>query len=86
VFPIEVPPLRARLEDIPMLAEHFLGLLGDSMPLKRLTPAAMASLRRHTWPGNVRELMHVLERAAILSGSKPVIEDEDVRYRRDSRE
>jgi transcriptional regulator with GAF, ATPase, and Fis domain len=86
VFPIEVPPLRARIEDVPMLAEHFLGLLGDSMPLKRLTPTALASLCSHTWPGNVRELMHVLERAAILSGQKPVIEDEDVRYRRDSRE
>jgi DNA-binding NtrC family response regulator len=86
VFPIEVPPLRARLEDVPKLAEHFLGLLGEAMPLKRLSAPALASLCSHTWPGNVRELMHVLERAAILSGQRPVIEDEDVRYRRDSRE
>jgi len=85
VFPIEVPPLRKRLEDVPMLAEHFLGLLGDAMPRKRLTPSALASLCNHTWPGNVRELMHVLERAAILSGQKTVIDDDDVRYRRDSR-
>jgi transcriptional regulator with GAF, ATPase, and Fis domain len=86
VSPIEVPPLRARLDDVPELAEHFLILLGSAMPKKRLSPSALAMLRAHTWPGNVRELIHVLERAAILSGSNPVIAGEDVRYRRDSRD
>jgi transcriptional regulator with GAF, ATPase, and Fis domain len=85
VFPIEVPPLRKRLEDIPALSDHFLSLIGNSIPRKRLAPSALAMLRAHTWPGNVRELMHVLERAAILSGSSPVIGGEDIRYRRDAR-
>jgi DNA-binding NtrC family response regulator len=82
VFPIETPPLRDRLEDIPALAEHFLDLMGQEGPRKRLHPEALARLREHAWPGNVRELMHVLERGVILSGSNPQIGVEDIRYRR----
>src|SRR5207253_3872091 len=69
VFPVELPPLRKRTEDIPLLAEHFLRLsarkLGRAAP--RLTLAAVQRLQRYDWPGNVRELQHVLERAVITS-------------------
>jgi DNA-binding NtrC family response regulator len=82
VFPIEVPALRTRMEDVSLLAEHFLEQLGQVMPRKRLTAEAEAKLMEHTWPGNVRELMHVLERAAILSGDKMEIGTEEIRFRR----
>jgi DNA-binding NtrC family response regulator len=82
VFPVEVPPLRERLEDIAELAEHFLAALGRRWPRKTLSAAALARLQVHTWPGNVRELAHVLERAAILAGERSVIGVEDVQMRR----
>ena len=85
VFPIEAPPLRERMEDIPALAEHFLQAIGLEMPRKRLGAEAMARLQQHAWPGNVRELMHVLERGAILAGENPEIGAEDIRYRRAQR-
>jgi transcriptional regulator with GAF, ATPase, and Fis domain len=69
VFPVELPPLRQRKEDIPPLAEHFLRMsarkLGRATP--RLTLAAVQRLQQYDWPGNVRELQHVLERAVITS-------------------
>lgn len=68
VVRIRVPPLRERREDIPLLIEHFLGLLPAARDRAiRLTPAAVAELASRSWPGNVRELRHVLERAALLS-------------------
>jgi DNA-binding NtrC family response regulator len=70
VFPIEVPPLRERVEDLPLLANHFLDLLvrlnGEH---KTFAPEAMSVLQERTWPGNIRELRNVVERAYILSGS-----------------
>lgn len=69
VFPIELPPLRERAEDIPTLAEHFLEQsarkLGVHPP--RLSVAQMKELGAYDWPGNVRELQNVIERAAIRS-------------------
>jgi transcriptional regulator with GAF, ATPase, and Fis domain len=69
VFPIELPPLRERREDIAPLAAHFAELgarrLGRASP--RLSQAAVAQLVNHDWPGNVRELQHAVERALILS-------------------
>jgi DNA-binding NtrC family response regulator len=85
VFPIEVPPLRDRIEDIAELAEHFLERMGRDHPRKRLTASALDRLREHLWPGNVRELMHVLERGAILAGTQPEIGAAEIRYRRRSR-
>lgn len=82
VFPIEVPPLRERMQDIAILTEHFLELMGQDAPRKRLAPDAVAKLQEHRWPGNVRELMHVLERGAILAGVNPEIAAADIRYRR----
>jgi transcriptional regulator with GAF, ATPase, and Fis domain len=77
VFPIELPPLRRRAEDIPVLAEHFLDLSARKLgrPKPRLTLADAQRLQRYGWPGNVRELQHVIERAVILAeGDRPVIE------------
>jgi DNA-binding NtrC family response regulator len=85
VFPIELPPLRERMHDIPELACHFLEAIGRESPRQRLAPAALAKLQQHHWPGNVRELMHVLERATILAGANPEIGAADIRYRRAAR-
>lgn len=69
VFPIELPPLRKRVEDIPLLAEHFLGRIArqQGRPHPRLTLANVQELQRYDWPGNVRELQHALERACIIA-------------------
>lgn len=69
VFPVELPPLRNRPEDIPLLAEHFLSLLSRRLgrPKPRLTLANIQTLQKYSWPGNVRELQHVIERAVIIS-------------------
>jgi DNA-binding NtrC family response regulator len=85
VFPIQVPALRERMEDIAELSEYFLQQLGEQSPRKRLTQGAAAKLLEHSWPGNVRELMHVLERAVILAGASPEISDAEIRYRRATR-
>lgn len=71
VFPIEVPPLRKRREDIPLLATHFLELTAKKLNhLKpKLSQASMNQLQSYDWPGNVRELQNVIERAIITSQS-----------------
>jgi DNA-binding NtrC family response regulator len=85
VFPVEVPALRERMEDLDLLAEHVLEQMGQEMPRKRLTAEAMAKLHEHSWPGNVRELMHVLERGAILAGDRMEIGVDEIRLRRATR-
>ena len=68
VFPIHLPTLWERKEDIDLLAEHFLGLLNKQEGTsKELTRAALERLRTHRWPGNVRELRNVVQRAFILA-------------------
>jgi len=69
VFPIQVPPLRERRDDIPLLARHFVELsVKELRCLKpRLTRAAVVQLQSYDWPGNVRELRNVIERAVILA-------------------
>lgn len=66
---IQIPPLRERIEDIPLLADHFLTVFCKKykMPSKRLAPATIKRLEKHLWPGNIRELEHAVERAVILS-------------------
>jgi transcriptional regulator with GAF, ATPase, and Fis domain len=86
VFPLEVPPLRERMEDVPLLAEFLLAEMGKTSPRKRLSAAALGRLQEHDWPGNVRELGHVLERASILSGDAAEIGPEEIRYRKVRRE
>jgi DNA-binding NtrC family response regulator len=85
VFPVDVPALRDRMEDLNLLTEYFLEQMGKEMPKKRLTIEAEAKLHEHHWPGNVRELMHVLERAAILTGDRMEIDADEIRYRRTNR-
>jgi DNA-binding NtrC family response regulator len=76
VFPIRVPPLRDRADDIELLAGHFLEKLNtESGTAKRLTPAALERLRGHTWPGNVRELRNVVERAFIIASGEVIDSD-----------
>ncbi|MCI0573040.1 MAG: sigma-54-dependent Fis family transcriptional regulator, partial [Myxococcaceae bacterium] len=69
VFPIRLPSLRERPEDIRPLAEVLLGRIGEELGRRglRLSPAAATRLEQFAWPGNVRELRNVLERAAILA-------------------
>lgn len=69
VFPINVPPLRERLDDIPSLTRHFVDLSTRDLKCAkpRLTRAGIAKLQNYDWPGNVRELRNVIERAVILA-------------------
>jgi two-component system, NtrC family, response regulator AtoC len=68
VFQVSMPPLRERLEDIDLLAPHFLSVLNASEgTAKKLAPAAIERLKQYHWPGNVRELRNVIQRAAIMS-------------------
>jgi two-component system response regulator HydG len=72
VVTLNVPPLRQRKEDIPLLAGHFQKIFSkvNHIKIKGFTPQAMDRLLRHNWPGNVRELMNAVERAVVLSGSE----------------
>ncbi len=74
VFPIPVPPLRERLEDVAPLTEHLLTGLARKLgrPRLRASPEAMEVLRRYAWPGNVRELQNAIERAALLCGGETI--------------
>ena len=69
VIPIEIPPLRERGEDIPLLAYRFAASAANDTKkeLAGISPDALALLQRHDWPGNVRELQHAIERAVILA-------------------
>ena len=75
VFPIRVPALRERPEDIPQLVRHFLAQLQRKLakPLRGVTPDSMQRLMQYLWPGNIRELQNVLERACVLARS-PVVD------------
>ena len=86
VFPVNVPALRDRMHDFPMLVAYLLRRLGEKMPQRRIHEAALQKLASHSWPGNVRELMHVLERAAILTGDRAEIQMQDVRLRSPARQ
>jgi transcriptional regulator with GAF, ATPase, and Fis domain len=69
VYPIIVPPLRQRQEDIPLLVEHFVRVLSKKMgkEITSVAPSALEALRSYHWPGNVRELANVIERAVITA-------------------
>jgi transcriptional regulator with GAF, ATPase, and Fis domain len=69
VFPIQVPPIRERKDDIPLLAKHFVELSVKELkcPKPRLTKAAITKLTGYDWPGNVRALRNVIKRAVILA-------------------
>lgn len=69
VFPITVPPLRERPEDIPLLVQYFLSKFANKMKknIESVPPERMQALCRYSWPGNIRELEHLIERAVILT-------------------
>lgn len=68
VFPVDLPPLRARNGDVELLAEHFLELQArETGEAKRLSPSSREALRRYSWPGNVRELRNAMQRAFIVA-------------------
>jgi len=69
VFPITLPPLRERPEDIPLLAHFFAQKFAQQMkkPIERIPAEAMATLTSYSWPGNIRELQNLIERAVILT-------------------
>ena len=79
VINIELPPLRDRFADIPLLASHFLEQVSEESgkTIQGFSDEVMAALQRHTWPGNVRELQNVVERAVLL-GKTSVIQLDDL--------
>jgi DNA-binding NtrC family response regulator len=82
VLRIEVPPLRARPSDIPMLADHFLGRFAEEneADVQGFSEAAVQQMLDYPWPGNVRELMNVIEQAVVLAGG-PLVEASDLPIR-----
>jgi formate hydrogenlyase transcriptional activator len=69
VFPLPLPPLRGRREDIPALVEHFVEIYAHRMgkQIERISPETMSALTSHQWPGNIRELQNFIERSVILT-------------------
>ncbi len=82
VFTIDIPPLRERVEDIPLLADHFLAQFCRAMNRRASTaaPEAMEVLRSYSWPGNVRELENAIERAIVV-GKECVVRSKDLPVR-----
>jgi DNA-binding NtrC family response regulator len=72
VFPVQLPPLRERREDLPALVEHFVGQVSAQNGWKPVTftAAAIAALQEYSWPGNIRELRNIVERLLLLAGSE----------------
>jgi PAS domain S-box-containing protein len=83
IFPIALPPLKERREDIPLLAEHFRETFAGrtGAEVEGISPSAMAVLERYDWPGNVRELANIIERAVILAQG-PLIRAEHLSIQR----
>ena len=80
VFLIRTPSLAEHAQDLPLLVNHFMQLMGRDAPVKRIEQEALAKLAAHNWPGNVRELEHVLERGAILAGDDAVLCARDIEF------
>ncbi|MFW5811568.1 MAG: sigma-54-dependent transcriptional regulator [Alkalispirochaetaceae bacterium] len=80
VIPIEVPPLRERIEDIPLLVTHFLSLYTSDDEPRRFSEEAIARLCEHSWPGNVRELKNFVERISIMCGNEVISEADVAEY------
>ena len=74
VIPINVPPLRNRKEDIPLLVQHFIEQFcrENGKPIKKVSPEAISVLEKHDWPGNVRELRNIVERLIIMVDSDTI--------------
>jgi formate hydrogenlyase transcriptional activator len=78
VFPIDVPPLSERSEDIPLLVEYFVGRFAKDAGknIRHISKHTLAQLQAYNWPGNIRELQNVVERAVILSETDTFVVDE----------
>jgi two-component system response regulator FlrC len=78
VFPLEIPPLRTRVDDIDVLARHFLKRYSApaGRPGARLSDAALTRMRQHPWPGNVRELENVIQRALLMADTDHITSDD----------
>ena len=78
---IEIPPLRERFEDIPLLSNHFLKHYAGKYEksVNKISEGALSRMHKHTWPGNIRELQHAIERAVILSSGN-VLQPEDFNF------
>jgi len=78
VFPIAVPPLRQRAEDIPLLVEYFVGRYGKGTGknIRHIGKHTLEQLQAYSWPGNIRELQNVVERAVILNDGDTFLVDE----------
>jgi transcriptional regulator with PAS, ATPase and Fis domain len=78
VFPIEVPPLRERKDDIPMLVEYFINCFAKKTgkKIRKMKKSTLDRLESYSWPGNLRELQNVIERSSIVSDSEERIVDE----------
>ncbi|HEY3743414.1 MAG TPA: sigma-54 dependent transcriptional regulator [Bryobacteraceae bacterium] len=81
ILPIEMPPLRERREDIPLLMQHFLTKVcaAESISMKEVSPETMERLQQHPWPGNVRQLENAVEMAVALSGDRNTLYPADFR-------
>jgi len=77
VISIDLPPLRERPQDIPLLVEYFIARFSDEYqtPIRHVAEAAMAQLKSHSWPGNVRQLENCIRRAVLLSQSDVILEE-----------
>ncbi len=77
VFPIHVPPLRERVEDLPLLVDHFIKAVIPSLGVKppKIADDAMAAMMQYGWPGNIRELRNVIERSTLLAGDAITVDD-----------
>src|SRR5262249_31199897 len=80
VFPIALPALRERAEDVSVLANHFMQRMARKLgkPLARIAPATLSLLNRYSWPGNIRDLQNTIERAAVLATGSELIVDWDL--------
>jgi two-component system response regulator FlrC len=78
VFPLEIPPLRTRVDDIDVLSRHFLKRYSApaGRPGARLSDAAITRMRQHPWPGNVRELENVIQRALLMADTDEILSDD----------
>lgn len=76
VFPIHVPPLRERMEDIPLIAQHFLDEISQREGMvKQYAPSALERLSAHSWPGNVRELRNIVYRSYVMASGHVIVDE-----------
>ena len=83
VVPIEIPPLRERRDDIPLLVDHFLKMFSPERPIK-VSPEALVALINYHWPGNVREIRNVIQRISLFCGDEIKLKDLPAEFNKES--